>query len=101
LIDIIGDKGGVGMGSRVLSREECEVLSPEAVQLVYKHIHSQYCPADIIEKTLLQAVILAKMNQCRVDANTISFIMEKISEYEGSPLFDPDNDTDDTISRYC
>ena len=30
------------MGSRVLSREESEALSPEAVGLVYKFIHSQY-----------------------------------------------------------
>jgi hypothetical protein len=89
------------MGSRVLSREECEILSPEAVGLVYKYIHSQYSPPEIIEKALLQAVVIAKMNQCRVDANTISFIMEKISEYEGIPLFDPDNDEQDAINRYC
>jgi hypothetical protein len=89
------------MGSRVLSREEREVLSSEAVGLVYKHIHSQYTPPEIIEKTLLQAFVIAKMNQCRVDADTISFIMEKISEYEGIPLFDPNNDAQDTMNRYC
>ncbi|MDR1515246.1 MAG: hypothetical protein LBS45_06090 [Synergistaceae bacterium] len=89
------------MGSRVLSREESQSLSPEAARLVYKFIHSQYCPAEIIEKALLQAVILAGMNQYRVDADTISFIMEKISEYEGVPLFDPDNGAEDTMGRYC
>jgi hypothetical protein len=89
------------MGSRVLSREESEALSPEAVGLVYKFIHSHYGPPEIIEKTLLQAVIIAKMNQCRVDANTVSFIMERISEYEGITLFGPDDEAQDTIGRYC
>jgi hypothetical protein len=89
------------MGSRVLSREEREILSPEAIELVYKYIHSHYCSPDVIEKTLLQAVIIAKMNQCCVDVATVSFIMEKISEYEGSPLFDPDNDEKDMVNRYC
>jgi hypothetical protein len=89
------------MGNRVLSREEREALSPEAVGFVYKFIHGQYCPAEIIEKVLLQAVILAGMNQYRVDANTISFIMERISEYEGVPFFYPDNDAEDTMGRYC
>lgn len=89
------------MGSRVLSREEREVLSPEAIELVYRHINSHYCSADVIEKTLLQAVIIAKMNQCRIDAATISFIMEKISEYEGSPLFDPESNEKDDMNRYC
>jgi hypothetical protein len=89
------------MGSRVLSREESDVLSPDAVELVYKHIHSQYCSPEIIEKTLLQAVIVARMNQCRIDAGAISFIMEKISEYEGAPLFDPENGAEGTMNRYC
>ncbi|MDR3322382.1 MAG: hypothetical protein LBS93_08030 [Synergistaceae bacterium] len=89
------------MGSRVLSHEESEALSPEAVELVYKCIHSQYCSPDIIEKTLLQAIIIARMNQCSVDAGAVSFIMERISEYEGTPLFDPENGADDAMNRYC
>jgi hypothetical protein len=89
------------MGSRVLSREESEALSPEAVELVYKYIHSQYCSPDIIEKTLLQAVIIAKMNQCSIDAGAVTFIMERISEYEGTPFFDPDSGAEDAMNRYC
>ncbi|MDR3332277.1 MAG: hypothetical protein LBT08_06595 [Synergistaceae bacterium] len=89
------------MGSRLLSREENDSLSPEAVRLVYRHIHSQYCTPDIMEKVLLQAVLVSRINQCRVDEGMLSFLIEKISEYEGTPVLGPVSEDGDAAYRYC
>jgi hypothetical protein len=89
------------MMSRILSREEDESLSPEAVKLVYRHIHSQYCAPDILEKVLLQAIIVSRINQCKVDERMLSFLIEKISEYEGVPVFDPAGGDESDACRYC
>ncbi|MDR0764791.1 MAG: hypothetical protein LBE65_04285 [Synergistaceae bacterium] len=89
------------MNTRILSKEEREALSPDATESIYKYLSSDCCPSDILEKTLLHAVIISKLNQCLVDANTLSFLIEKISEYEGTPLFDPDREGDGAANRYC
>jgi hypothetical protein len=89
------------MNTRILSKEEKEALSPDATESIYKYLNSDYCPADILEKTLLHAVIISKLNQCLVDANTLSFLIEKISEYEGIPVFDPNRESDGAANRYC
>jgi hypothetical protein len=89
------------MGIRVLSREERESLSPEAAELVYKHLLNRHYTPEIIEKSLLQAVVVARLNQCLVDAETFSFLIEKISEYEGLPLIDTNKSDGDTAHRYC
>ncbi|MDR1966775.1 MAG: hypothetical protein LBQ36_08700 [Synergistaceae bacterium] len=89
------------MNTRVLSREEREALSSGAVELIYKYMHNDYCSPDIIEKTLLHAVVVSRLNQCLVDAGTLSLLIEKISEYEGVPLFDPSHGGTDASSRYC
>jgi hypothetical protein len=89
------------MNTRILSKEEKEALSPDATESIYKYLHSDYCPPDILEKTLLHAVIISKLNQCLVDASTLSFLIEKISEYEGIPVFDPNREGDGAVNRYC
>ena len=89
------------MRYRVLSREERESLSAEAVKFVYDAINNGYCSPETIEKTLLQAVILARMNQCRVDADTFSFLFERISEMEDVSLESLKSDGDNTTYRYC
>jgi hypothetical protein len=89
------------MSTRILSKEEKESLSPDATESIYKYLNSSYCTADVLEKTLLHAVIISKLNQCLVDANTLSFLIEKISEYEGVPVFDPGREGDGTANRYC
>ena len=87
------------MGTRVLSREEREALSPGAMELVYKYMNGNYCPAEIIEKTLLHAIVVSKLNQCLVDATTLTFLIEKIAEYEGVPFLSPVQD-DQAASRW-
>jgi hypothetical protein len=89
------------MSTRVLSKEEREALSSDAVELIYKYLNNDYCSQDVIEKTLLHAVVVSRLNQCLVDAGTLSFLMEKISEYEGVPLFDPEHDGENAANRYC
>jgi hypothetical protein len=84
---------------RVLSKEEWDSLSSGAVELIYKYLNKDCCPPDIIEKTLLHAVVVSKLNQCLVDANTLSFLIEKISEYEGIPIMDPEREG--AAGRYC
>jgi hypothetical protein len=89
------------MSTRVLSKEEQEALSSEAVELIYKYFNNNYCSTDVLEKTLLHAIIVSKMNQCMVDVPTFTFLIEKISEYEGVPLFDPERDGEGATSKYC
>jgi hypothetical protein len=89
------------MSTRVLSREEREALSSEAMELIYKYMNNSYCSPDIIEKALLHAVVVSRLNQCLVDAGTLSVLIEKISEYEGVPLFDPEHGEGDASFRYC
>ena len=87
------------MGTRVLSREEREALSPGAVELVYKYLNGNYCPAEVMEKTLLHAIVVSKLNQCLVDVTTLAFLIEKIAEYEGVPFLSPGSD-DQVPSRW-
>jgi hypothetical protein len=89
------------MRNRILSREENDSLSPEAVKLVYKHLCGQYCAPDILEKVLLQVVLVARINQCRVDGGMLEFLIEKISEYEGVPVFGPADEDGEDVCRYC
>ena len=89
------------MRFRVLSREESESLSTEAVKFVYDAINNDYYSPDTVEKTLLQAVLLARMNQCRVEADTFSFLFERISELEDIAPDNPTKDGDNTTYRYC
>lgn len=86
---------------RILAREERESLSPEAVKCIYETIVGGYCSSDTIEKTLLQAVILSRMGQCCVDADTISFLLEKISEFEDISLGVAENGGESAAYRYC
>jgi hypothetical protein len=92
---------GKAMSTRILSREERDALSSGAVELVYKYMHNSYCSTDVLEKSLLHAVMVSRLNQCLVDAGTMSFLIEKISEYEGVPLFDPEQSEEGAASRYC
>ena len=87
------------MSTRVLSREEQEALSPGAVELIYKYLNGNYCPAEVLEKTLLHAIVVSKLNQCLVDATTLAFLIEKIAEYEGVPFLSPGSD-DQVTSRW-
>ncbi|MDR3076007.1 MAG: hypothetical protein LBU26_01800 [Synergistaceae bacterium] len=75
------------MSTRVLSKEEREALSSGAVELIYKYLTGDYCPPEVIEKTLLHAIVVSRLNQCLVDTATLTFLIEKIAEYEGAPLF--------------
>ena len=88
------------MENRILSPEECEVLSPDAVNLIYKHIHRQSVPSDIIEKTLLNALVVSRMNKCYINAEMLSLLLEKISEFEGMPIMDIETDDSDMLYRY-
>ncbi|MCL2684181.1 MAG: hypothetical protein FWE55_02960 [Synergistaceae bacterium] len=87
------------MSTRVLSREEREALTPGAVGLIYKYLNGNYCPAEVIEKTLLHAIVVSKLNQCLVDATTLTYLIEKIAEYEGVPILTPGPD-DQVPSRW-
>jgi hypothetical protein len=87
------------MSTRVLCREEQEALSPGAVEMIYKYLNGNYCPAEIIEKTLLHAIVVSKLNQCLVDETTLTYLIEKIAEYEGVPLLIPGSD-DQIPSRW-
>lgn len=89
------------MRFRVLSREEGECLSAEAMKFVYDAINNGYCTPDTVEKTLLQAVLLARINQCRVDVDTLSLLFERISELEDITPDNPKWDGDSMIYRYC
>ena len=80
------------MSTRVLSKEEREALSPGAMELIYKYLYGDYCPADVIEKTLLHAIVVSKLNQCLVDAATLTYLIEKIAEFEGVPFLTPGDD---------
>ena len=75
------------MSARVLSKEEQESLSSGAVELIYQYLYGNYCPVEVIEKTLLHAIVVSKLNQCLVDTATLTFLLEKIAEYDGVPLY--------------
>jgi hypothetical protein len=89
------------MSTRVLSKEEREALSSGSVELIYKYLNNNYCSSEVIEKVLLHAIVVSKLNQCLVDVATLTFLIEKISEYEGVPLFGNESDGEDATSRYC
>ncbi|MDR1471809.1 MAG: hypothetical protein LBS75_04725 [Synergistaceae bacterium] len=89
------------MSIRVLSREERESLSPEAAKIAYRHLLNRHYTPEIMEKSLLQAVMVARLNQCLVDEETFSFLIEKISEYEGLPLIDQNKKDEDAAHGYC
>ncbi|MDR3355366.1 MAG: hypothetical protein LBO21_10020 [Synergistaceae bacterium] len=89
------------MRNRILSSEENDSLSPEAIKLAYKHLCGQYCAPGILEKVLLQAVLVARINQCKVDGDMFEFLIEKISEYEGVPVFGPADEDGRDACRYC
>jgi hypothetical protein len=88
------------MSTRVLSREERDALSSGAVELIYKYLNNEYCSRDVIEKTLFHALVVSRLNQCLVDAGTLSFLIEKISEYEGALPFGPEQDGERSSDRY-
>lgn len=89
------------MGNRILSREECEALSSEAIAFIYKNILGEYCSPDAIEKTLLQAVLVARINQCRIDVEAIEFLLEKICENDDAFMFGSESGALDSSCRYC
>jgi hypothetical protein len=89
------------MGARILSGEERDSLSPDAVELVYKYMNNNYCTPDILEKSLLHAVVVSRLNQCLVNSETMALLIEKISEYEGVPVFNPEHSGEGAASRLC
>jgi hypothetical protein len=88
------------MGVRILSKEEREALSPEAMSLVCRHMEHQISPPSVIEKVLLQAVIVSRMNQCQLNDEIVSFLIEKISEYEGIAVLDPETYDREGMQKY-
>ncbi len=89
------------MEIRVLSGEEENSLTPDAIRLVYKYIADRKIMNEILEQALLQAVIFAEASHRRMDAATFEHLLEKISEYEGLPLFEGHRDGEDGTCRYC
>jgi hypothetical protein len=89
------------MGHRILSREERDALVPEAIEFVYKHIIGCCCSPDVIEKTLLQAVLVSRINQRKLDEGTLAFLFEKISENDDTRIFEADGGEWDSSYRYC
>jgi hypothetical protein len=89
------------MGHRILSREERDALVPEAIEFVYKHIIGCCCSPDVIEKTLLHAVLAARFNQRKLDEDTLAFLFEKISESCDAMILDAGGEDLDSSYRYC
>ena len=89
------------MGHRILSREERDALTPEAIAFIYKNIIGQYCSPDVIEKTLLQSVLIARINQCKLDADALAFLFERICENDDTLILETGDGEWDSPYKYC
>lgn len=89
------------MGLRVLSREEIDALTPDAVDFIYNSIMGHSCSPDVIEETLMQAVLISRFQHCKLDADVISFLIERISENGDSPMYGIHDDEPDPSSKFC
>ncbi len=88
------------MGHRILSREELEVLTPEGIAFIY-NIIGQDCSPETIEKTLLQAGLISRVNQCKLDANALAFLFERICESDTALILEAGEGERDSPYRYC
>lgn len=71
---------------RVLSKEEMDLMTPSAVSYIYSAMMDPQCSPDAIEKTLIHAGIISRVEHCRIDEEGISFLFERICEEDGATL---------------
>lgn len=76
------------MEFRILSREERESLTPEAVQFIYRQIASSKLGYDVIEKTLLHAFLISRLNQCQLDEEMTEFLLERVRDNDDTLFID-------------
>lgn len=88
------------MGYRVLTREELDALTPEAIEFMYHQINCQLCPADTIEKTLLHAVLISRFEHFKLGADMTEALLEKVMEC-GDGLIGGVDDEEWLASRGC
>lgn len=84
-----------------MSRDELFAFTPDAIELIYSSINGQSFPADVIEKTLLQAMIISKIEQCKIDSDGISFLLERISANDDAVIFGPSDGEPDGSRKSC
>lgn len=89
------------MGHRILSRDEIDALDPNATHFIYRNIIGQHCSPDVIEKTLLQAMVISRMCQRKVDEEGISFLFDRLCEHDDVFLSDADPGDMDPFSDFC
>lgn len=89
------------MGHRILSRDEMDALSPGAIQFIYEYIIDQHCSPDVIEKTLMQAVMISRIEQCKIDEEGIAFLFERMCENDGAMFFDANAGEWDSSRYFC
>lgn len=63
---------------RILSQDELDFLTPGAVSYIYAAMMDPQCPPDAVEKTLIHAGIISRMEHCRIDDEGIEFLFERV-----------------------
>lgn len=89
------------MMMRVLSREERDSLTPDAIEFVYREMIGQFYPIDIIEKTLLQAMLISRIDQSKIDSEGIAFLFERICECDDAVIFESERCDCDSTHNFC
>lgn len=65
---------------RVLTEQEGEFLTPDAVSLAYRYLHACRIPTVVVEKALLEAWLLGRVHQSRVDGKTLRVLATRQCE---------------------
>lgn len=75
---------------RILSKEEMDHMTPNAVSYIYSAMMDPRCCPDTIEKTLIHVGLISRIEHCRIDEEGISYLFERISEEDGTVLIECD-----------
>lgn len=87
------------MGLRILSAEERGALAPDAVSFIYKMILGYSATPDIIEKVLIQAVLISRLEQRILDAEVVEYLFDRIAEND-DPFFSEASSPDIMLPRW-
>lgn len=75
------------MAFRILSREELNSLTTDAIDYIYSSMAGCTEAEEVIEKTLLQAMIISRIEQCKIDSDGLSFLLERIRDNDDAVIF--------------
>jgi hypothetical protein len=65
---------------RILTDQEGAFLTSEAVSLAYRYLYASRIPTVVMEKVLLEAWLLGRINQSRVTGETLRYLATRQCE---------------------